>query len=204
MRRGRPAGVREDHGRDRCRPGKADRAPVSAESGLGAASGRSRRARCGWSVGLKGWDGPRAAGSGEAGPASSGGAAVARLKKEGGGEATDERARAVSGVRRGRGDALAAWEQAGACGPGVRAGRSGRGELGRAGGSGPSERGVSWAGERKGRLGCCWAGVGPREGRGRPGLRWVWGLLGLGLGWVKGLGLLFPTLLLSKSNSSKV
>ena len=97
MRRGRPAGVREDHGRDRCRPGKADRAPVSAESGLGAASGRSRRARCGWSVGLKGWDGPRAAGSGEAGPASSGGAAVARLKKEGGGEATDERARAVSG-----------------------------------------------------------------------------------------------------------
>ena len=115
-----------------------------------------------------------------------------------------ERGRAVRGVERGRGDALAAWEQAGACGPGVRAGRSGRGELGRAGGSGPSERGVSWAGERKGRLGCCWAGVGPREGRGRPGLRWVWGLLGLGLGWVKGLGFLFPTLLLPKSNSSKV
>ena len=41
----------------------------------------------------------------------SGGAAVARLKKEGGGEATDERARAVSGVRRGRGDALAAWAE---------------------------------------------------------------------------------------------
>ena len=134
----------------------------------------------------------------------SGGAAVARLKKEGGGEATDERARAVSGVRRGRGDALAAWEQAGACGPGVRAGRSGRGELGRAGGSGPSEGGVSWAGERKGRLGCCWAGVGPREGRGRPGLRWVWGLLGLGLGWVKGVGFLFYFSYFSKSNSNKV
>ena len=93
-------------------------------------------------------------------------------------------------------------------GRGVRAGRESReewgAELGRAGGSGPSERGVSWAGERKGRLGCCWAGVGPREGRGRPGLRWVWGLLGLGLGWVKGLGFLFPTLLLSKSNSNKV
>ena len=80
----------------------------------------------------------------------------------------------------GRGASLAAWEQAGACGPGVRAGRSGRGELGRAGGSGPSERGVSWARERKGRMGCCWAGVGPREGRGRPGLRWVWGFAGFG------------------------
>jgi len=53
-------------------------------------------------------------------------------------------------------------------GRGVRAGRESReewgGELGRVvgrtGGSGPSERGVSWAGERKGRLGCCWAGVG--------------------------------------------
>ena len=47
----------------------------------------------------------------------SGGAAVARLKKEGGGEATDERARAVSGARV-RATRLRAWE---------------RGELGRVG-----------------------------------------------------------------------
>ena len=83
-----------------------------------------------------------------------------RRRQVGPGALAGERGRAVRGVERGRGDALAAWEQAGACRPGVRAGRSGRGELGRAGGSGPSERGVSWAGERKGRLGCCWAGAG--------------------------------------------
>ena len=124
----------------------------------------------------------------------------------------------VGAAKRARGPRVAFWAEVWA----VRAGReaeAGRGVAvrsraereaswaeveGRAGGSGPSERGVSWAGERKGGLGCCWAGVGPREGRGRPGLRWVWGLLGLGLGWVKGLGFLFPTLLLSKSNSSKV
>ena len=101
-------------------------------------------------------------------------------------------------MRRGRGDALAAWEQAGACGPGVRAGRSGRGELGRAGGSGPSERGVSWAGERKERLGCCWAGVGPREGRGWSGLGLVgsWAGLEWGLGLVEGFVFYFYFLFL--------
>ena len=139
-----PAGVRKDHGRDRCRAGKADRAPVSAESGLGAASGRSRRARCGWSVGLKGWDGPRAAGSGEAGPASSGGAAVARLKKEGGGEATDERARAVSGGASDaeRGDALGCARKAGQAGARALAGL-------RAGCWAEGERGAGWAKKEK-------------------------------------------------------
>ena len=49
-----------------------------------------------------------------------------------------------------------------------------------------------------------WAEVGPREGRGRPGPRWAGP--GLLLGWVLvvSLGFLFPTLLLSKSNSNKV
>jgi len=67
-------------------------------------------------------------------------------------------------------------------------GRTGRSR----GGLGPAEERASWA------------GVGPREGRGRPGPRWAGP--GLLLGWVLvvSLGFLFPTLLLSKSNSNKV
>ena len=49
----------------------------------------------------------------------------------------------------------------------------------------------------------CWAHAG--VGKGRVGLLLGWVLVvGLGLGWVEGLGFLFPTLLLSKSNSNKV
>jgi len=87
-------------------------------------------------------------------------------------------------------------------GRGVRAGRESReewgAELGRAGGSGPSERGVSWAGERKERLGCCWAGVGPREGRGWSGLGLVgsWAGLEWGLGLVEGFVFYFYFLFL--------
>ena len=70
---------------------------------------------------------------------------------------------------------------------------------------------LGWAsGGDAGRAGCglsagprAWAErTGPRgkwaRGEGWTGLRWVWGLRGLGLGF------LFPTLLLSKSNSNKV
>ena len=74
--------------------------------------------------------------------------------------------------------------------------------------AGPRGRPVGWMGPERERseLGAWalgWAErTGPRGkwagGEGWTGLRWVWGLRGLGLGF------LFPTLLLSKSNSNKV
>ena len=78
----------------------------------------------------------------------------------------------------------AAWAERGAGAERVEGGRLGWcGLLGPEGRSGPP----GWA-ERGEREKCCGLGL----------------KLGLGLGWVKGLGFLFPTLLLSKSNSNKV
>ena len=110
----------------------------------------------------------------------------------------------ASGAGRSAGEA-----RGGPCGAGREA------EAGR--GAGRAELGWAWSrgGLKRSRPGgarASWAEVGPREGRGRPGPRWAgpglllgWVLVvGLGLGWVEGLGFLFPILLLSKSNSNKV
>jgi len=96
----------------------------------------------------------------------------------------------------------------------VRAGWAGSGCCA-SGGAGLGAWALSRGGLKRSRPGgarASWAEVGPREGRGRPGPRWAgpglllgWVLVvGLGLGWVEGLGFLFPILLLSKSNSNKV
>jgi len=61
----------------------------------------------------------------------------------------------VGAAKRARGPRVAFWAEVWA----VRAGReaeAGRGVAVRS----RAEREASWAGERKGRLGCCWAGVG--------------------------------------------
>ena len=116
----------------------------------------------------------------------------------------------------------------GDCGEALRcggegAGRRDRGERAEARGAGDAGllrvcalgRARSRGGLKRSRPGgarASWAEVGPREGRGRPGPRWAgpglllgWVLVvGLGLGWVEGLGFLFPILLLSKSKSNKV
>ena len=119
------------------------------------------------------------------------------------------------------GGSCAAGEKNLQLGPGgqrVRRGARAAGREAEAGrGAGRAELGWAWSrgGLKRSRPGgarASWAEVGPREGRGRPGPRWAgpglllgWVLVvGLGLGWVEGLGFLFPILLLSKSNSNKV